>query len=274
MVLLVAVLAVSCTDKQVQLAATQDAFVTGSRPQTVYDGKSEPVPGYGYGTRKRLYEGSVTYPALYLGVGGSDTVKDAVFLGGFDISGIEGKIEHATLVFFINYMSSTRKRICLFVRPVNKKWSESDLSYNDVFVDTLPGADLTDLVNPDEKRAKLVVFDSNVTRNLDEPVIPNRGAYRYVKIDVTDIVTGWQNSPDTNNGLMLDPMWMSDYRYITTNDSDELTDFGIIEIVPSEWFDWDGTVPESFSGEWLPVTNRAFRKTRMVPHLELTIADE
>ena len=69
-------------------------------------------------------------------------------------------------------------------------------------------------------------------------------------------------------------MCRDDFRYRTSNISNEIADFGIIEVASAEWYYWDGKIPESFkSGKcnWLDVINKAKGKLKYIPRLEIEL---
>ncbi|MCG8571922.1 MAG: hypothetical protein MJB14_17445, partial [Spirochaetes bacterium] len=95
-----------------------------------------------------------------------------------------------------------------------------------------------------------------------------------LSINITSLIQYWQNNPDSNFGLLIDPLNKNDYRYQTTNSAQELTDFGIIEIATTEWFDWKGEVPADFKaefGQFQKLKNKAYHKIKYIPRLEIQL---
>jgi len=263
---------ISCSNKIV-IRATKDAALLNNHPKKNFSGKKEAIRNIGYITKKRTQNGFITYPAMYLYSGLENNIKESFVLGGFDLSDFNSSVKHASLKFFINYSSTIRNNLCVFVRQLARDWDENNITYNDVYKSTKPNAGFTDIVNSKESDTKLIVFDVKENNTEDIDSIPFNNAKRTVSIDVTDIVNKWINDPASNHGFLIDPMWMNDFRYITTNEYKEISDFGIIEVASSEWFNWDGVIPESFvlkEGKWKNVKNKALNKTRYIPRLEIT----
>ena len=157
MLLVTVILFQACT-RTVIVPAGFDAALFSNLPATNIDGKKE-VPGKGYGTIRWYAGKAVTYPVMYLGNGAEDSVKDAFALGGFDLSHIKGEIIEARLLFYINYAEKTRKNVQVTVRPFKKAWSADQITYNDVFETTRSGSGLTNMVETDEKKCRLVYWD-------------------------------------------------------------------------------------------------------------------
>lgn len=262
----------SCS-KKVIIPATKDAALFSELPKINFSGKNEAKDNVGYITKKRVKDGFITYPAMYLYSGSNGALKESFIVGGFDLSGIRNKIKHASLKFFVNYSSTTRKNVCIFIRPVKKHWDESKITYLDIYTNTKSNAELKDMIDINEKRVKLIVFDvkENNTQNIYS--IPLKNAKKVVSVDVTNIVNEWIKDPEKNHGFLIDPMWMDDFRYITTNEYKEISDFGVIEIATTEWFDWNGIVPEDFNlkeGKWINIKNNAVNKIKYIPRLEIS----
>lgn len=272
LVLLFFILCSLSCKKTIIIPAQKDAFLSNNMPDKNISGKNEPVKGKGFGTKKRVAHGYVTYPAMYLNSNIDGNVKDAFIVGGFDLSSIKGEIIHASLKFFINYASNTRKRICIFIRPIKEEWDENTITYLDIYKTAGPNAKLHSIVESDENKCILIIFDIKKNNEDDLTRIPFRDANRIVSINVTAIVKQWIKNPSTNHGFLIDPMWMDDFRYCTTNAANEISNFGIIEIGTTEWFDWEGKVPSYFyckHEKWIDIENRAFGKIKYIPGLEI-----
>ena len=261
----------SCT-KKIIIPAQKDIFLSSNIPDKNISGKNEPIKGKGYGTRKKVSSGYVTYPAMYLGSNEHGNVKDAFMVGGFDLSLIKGKIIHASLKFFVNYASNTRKRICIFIRPIKKEWDENAITYLDVYKNIKPNSELHSIIEADENKSILIVFDVQQNEQGDLKRIPFYNANREISINVTDIIKEWVKNPLLNHGFLIDPMSRDDFRYCTTNAANEISGFGIIEIATREWFEWNGIVPDNFylkKGKWIDIQNNAIGKTKFIPKLEI-----
>ena len=262
-----------CSCSQIIIVpAKKDVLLSSGMRDKNINGKNEPLFGNGFGTRKRVKNGYVTYPAMYLFGGDEEENKDAFLLGGFDFSSINGEIKHASLKFFINYVSNTRNNLCVFVRPVKRSWDEKEISYNNIFT---KNGGLTSFVESNDNQCLLIVLNviRNEIGNLER--IPFLSAKKEVSIDITNIVRKWIKNPSENYGLLIDPMSRNDPRYCTTNNYNEIADFGIIEIATTEWYEWNGKVPVDFGSkevEWINIENKAMGKIKYIPRLEIRIS--
>ena len=130
------------------------------------------------------------------------------------------------------------------------------------------------IVESEENKCSLIVFDINSNEEDKELIIPYSSAYKTVSIDVTCFVKNWLENPDLNHGFLIDPLWLNDKRYCTTDLNNIISDFGIIEIVPTEWLKWSGKVPKGFyleKGKWINVKNRVKNKIKYIPRLEIKL---
>lgn len=270
-VVVVIILICSCK-KKVLIPATKDALLSSDMPDTNYSGKHEAVPGKGYGVKKRVRDGFVTYPALYLSSSDENTAKDAFILGGFDLGAIQGEVVYARLKFFINYASVDMRNVCIFVRPVVKAWDETTITFHDIYKSVNMGSLYTDMVDYHDEKGLIIVFDLHKSSSEDFTILPCPGSRRIVSINVTKIIKRWVQDPDMYHGLLVDPMWRDDFRYVTTNKSKQIADFGVIEVGTSEWYTWDGMVPNDFTideYDWVDVRNESRGRMMYVPHLEV-----
>jgi hypothetical protein len=271
---LIILIIISCNQKII-IPATKDALLSSNMPDINYSGKSEAVHGKGFGIKKNTHNGYVTYPAMYLYSGDDEVnVKDSFIVGGFDMTKIKGKIKHASLKFYINYSSNTRKHVCVFVRPVRKEWHEQQIKYIDIYKTNQSESELTDIVESNEDKCVLIVFNIKKNDEGDFTEIPFTSAKRTISINVTKILKEWEKNKNEFYGFLIDPMWRDDFRYPTKDVSNYISDFGIIEIATTEWYSWDGVVPENFylgNGEWINIINNAKDKIKYVPRLEITL---
>jgi len=254
--------------------ATKDAQLSSLYPDINISGKNEPFKGIGYGTIKKIEGGYITYPAMYINSSDDYNIKESFIIGGFDLSKINGDVMHASLKFYINYSSNIRKNVCIILRPVKIKWDDEKITYLDIYKDTQMNAELLPIVESNENKCKIIVFNIKKNSEADSNAIPFKDSYRTVSIDVTDMVTTWIKEPEKYHGFLIDPMWRDDIRYCTTDYSNQISDFGIIEIASTEWYNWDGVIPEYFyldNGSWINIDNKATGKIKYIPRLEIEV---
>ena len=261
----------SCEKKDI-LLSSKDAALFSNFPQKNISGKNYD-DNFGLGAIKKIDNQALTYPAMYLGSGGADSVKDAFVVGGFDLKRIKKNIKSAKFKFYINYSSSTLKNVIIFVRPILEEWDEQSVNYFSFYQSDESGSYLRTNVERNESLCKLIVFDVKRNEDRDFSVIPYPNSYRVVSIDVTSIVKQWVENSNTNFGLLIDPMWKTDLRYCTVNNSNELSDFGIIEIATSEWLYWNKNSSKNLSEKWLLAKNKALGRVKFVPRIEVIYSD-
>ncbi|HNZ25717.1 MAG TPA: DNRLRE domain-containing protein [Spirochaetota bacterium] len=257
-----------CERKHI-VPATKDAALLSGYPERNFSGKNLDKD-LGYGAVKIIGDKKLTYPIMYLGSGSPDSIKDSFVLGGFDFRAISDKtITKAFLKFYVNYASSDRKNIIVFVRPILNDWDEEKVNYYSFYETKDSYSDLKDNVEKDEKLCKLIVFDikSNEDKDFDEIPYPN--SYREISINITAIVKYWIANPDKNFGLLIDPMWKTDLRYCATNSGGELSDFGIIEVATSEWYALNKKEISRNEMKYEVVKNKAYKKIKYIPRIEL-----
>ncbi len=249
-----------CCKKEIILA-TKDVALFNNYPEINFNGKEIISDQLGYQTVKNNKYAKITYPALYIGSGNPDSIKDAFVLSGFDFTNVKPNFKKAVLKFFINYSSFTRRNVMITIRPLKKDWDEKKVNYLSFYQSIESGAEVTDLVENNEKNCILALFDINETQEKDYYEIPFNKSNKQVCIDITLIVREWIKKPDKNHGILIDPLWMSELRYKTTNKAKELSPTGIIEVASSEWFFWDSPIPE--------FKNNAKGKIKYVPRIEI-----
>jgi len=254
----------SCFRKVVVLAE-KDATLFSNYPDINFSGKKIISEDLGFQTVKNNKNGRITYPALYLGSGNPDSIKDSFVIGGFNLNNIDPNFKKARLKFFINYSSFTRRNVIIFIRPVKKEWDEERITYSDIYIQKEGEIKLTDMIEQDEKKCKLIIFNVEQTLEKDYYEIPFSHSKKELSLDITSIVREWVKNPISNHGLLIDPLPMSDLRYCTTNESKELSPTGTIEIASSEWFYLENISDFRF----LPVKNNAKNKLKYPPRIEL-----
>jgi hypothetical protein len=263
----------SACHKAFIIPAQKDAWLSSSMRDSNISGKNQPVKGKGFGSRKRIKGGFITYPSMYIYSSNEENEKDSFIVGGFDLSGIKGEIVHASLKFYINYASVSRKNICIFVRPVNSFWDEDKIKFSDIYNDS--NNILTDsIAEYDDKKCLLILFNINKNGSENFRELPSPGSYRTVSINVTKYVKEWALLKKNENGFLIDPLTNGDLRYRTTDHNNVISDFGVIEIASREWFGWDGKVPDFFYAEkekWMDVKNNAEGKIKFIPRLEIFV---
>lgn len=258
----------SCERKYI-VPATKDAALLSNYSERNFSGKNLDKD-LGYGAVKIIGDKKFTYPIMYLGSGSADSIKDSFVLGGFDFSAVgDRSITKAFLKFYINYASSERKNIIIFARPILNDWDEGEVTYSSFYETTDSYSDLKDNVVKDEKLCKLIVFDIKSNEDKDFLEIPYPNSYREISIDITTLVKYWIDNPDKYFGLLIDPMWRTDLRYCATNNGGELSDFGIIEVATSEWYTLNEKEISSIELKYEVIKNRALKKIKYVPRIEL-----
>lgn len=263
-VLFLCIIASSCT-QTVVVPFEYDVALCSEYPSDIINGKTLHshlgLGGYNI-INNRVY----TYPVGYIGSNYSIGTKDAVALGGLDLSRINPNFKKALLNFFINYKDTTRKNILLFVRPILSEWNDADTSFNFFYNYDYQSNQfiLTQNVSTDEDKCLLIAFDVKANENNDYTQIPFKSSYRTVSINVTQIMKYYINHQDEFHGFLLDPMWQTDWRYCTTNENNEVCDTGIMEIAPSNWLTFDQTDDDPI----YYMHNNALGKVRFVPRIE------
>ena len=211
----------------------------------------------------------LTFPAAYIGSNRSSDGKDAIALGGFDLSEIRSNFKAARLKFYINYASSYRSNVMLFVRPIFIPWDDDTCSFSAFY---LYDYDIDDYVlrpdaAADDQHSRLAVFNIRANHESDETstVIPFAHSYKTVTINITGIIREAVKHPDKFCGLLLDPMSSLDYRYRTKNEHNEIADSGIIQIAAAEWMTFSETDRDGIRY----MRNRAKGRIKYVPRIEI-----
>jgi len=270
---LLMILLFSCK-KVIIIPAVKDAFVTSVYPDINFSGKDEAVKGFGYGTKKSISDNYITYPALYLI--NSDDEKASFLIGGFDLNSVKNEVFHASLKFFINYASNDRKNITIFIRPVLQDWDDDKITFNDIYQIHDNDFVLKGLAENKDNLCKIIVFDIK-KNDFKNNIIPFAGSYKIVSVNITDIVKNVINDKRKFYGFLIESMDLNDFRYITTDRSNIISDIGIIEIVPVEWFNWEGIIPDNYflkNGNWINLKNKAKNKIKYIPRIEIKISDK
>ncbi|MBN2545456.1 MAG: DNRLRE domain-containing protein [Spirochaetes bacterium] len=265
------VLLLNC-NRLVILPAYKDVYISSIYPDINFNGKREADKGFGYGTKKNVSDNYITYPALYLT--NSEDEKASIIIGGFDLNSVKKDIIHASLKFFINWASNDRKNITIFIRPVLQEWHEDKITFNDVYQKSDSGYILGNIAERDDKLCKIIVFDIKKNDYKDN-TIPFSGSYKTVSVNITEIIKKVINDKRKFYGFLIEPMDLNDFRYITTNMSNVISDIGIIEIACIEWFTWDGMIPAYFylkNGRWINLKNKAKNKMKYIPRIEITVS--
>lgn len=250
----------SC-NKKVTILATKDATLFNNYPEINFNGKKIVSEKLGYQTVKNNKYGKITYPALYIGSGNPDSIKDAFVIGGFDVTNIKPNFKKSLLKFFINYSSFTRKNITIVIRPIKKEWDEEKVNYFSFYKSIESGSELTNTVESNEKKCKIIVFDVKESKEKDYYEIPFNKNGKEICINITDMVRNCIKDQSLKNGFLIDPLWMSDLRYRTTTETREISFTGIIEIGSSEWLYWESS-NSNFK-------NKAKGKIKYVPRIEI-----
>ncbi len=214
-----------------------------------------------------IIDGEVyTYPVGYISSNYSIGTKDAVALGGLDLSKVNPNFTKALLKFFINYKDTSRKNILLFVRPILSEWNAADTNFNSFYTYDYQSNQfiLNKNVCTNEDKCLLVTFDVNANENKQYTQIPYKSAYRTVSINITSIMKYYINHPQDFHGFLLDPMWQTDWRYCTVNENNEVCDTGIMEVATSRWLTFDMTDDELVCY----MQNNALGQVRFVPRIE------
>jgi len=261
-------------EKLIVIPAVKDAYVTSVYPDINFNGKVESVKGSGYGTRKNISDNFITYPVLYLI--NSEDEKASFLIGGFDLNSVKKNVVHASLKFFINYASNDRKNVTVFIRPLLEEWDDDKITFNDVYRISENEFALKNLAEKNDKLCKIIVFDIK-KNDYKNNILPFAGSYKTVSINITDIVKKLIADKQKFYGFLIEPMEISDFRYITTDRSNIISDIGIIEIIPVEWFDWNGVIPDNFllkNGKWSNLKNKAKNKIKYIPRIEIKVSDK
>ena len=264
--IITAVLLCSCS-RSLIIPADYDAALCSSFPNDNISGHN--IHGHlGLGDY-HIIDGDVfTFPAAYIGSNRGSDGKDAVALGGFDLTQIPPNFKRARLKFYINYAAADRRDVMLFVRPILMPWSDDTCTFNTFYRYDTAIDDYTLRKNAaaDDHHSVLAMFDLR-GNNADEEtiVIPFPHSYRTVSINITDILRKAIKQPDTFYGLLLDPMSSLDYRYRTVNNRNEISDFGIIQIATAEWLSFNETDKDGIKY----MRNKALGKMKYVPRIEV-----
>lgn len=262
----------SCKNNpKVILVATKDAYLSSLYPTTNFDGKREAFVNFGYGTKKNIDEEIfITYPALYLTNSQED--KSAFIIGGFDFSKLKKKVNSAYLRFFINYSLENRKRIPLIIRPVIREWKEDVINFNSIYlVDSLGYLTYSSIVETDLNKCKIIYFNIMKT-DVYKDVIPFKKPAMQISVDITNMINEIIEKNKKIYGFLIEAMDMENPNYFCTNLSNVLVDIGVLEILSSEIFYWDGKVPSNFTisnGKWAKVKNKAKGKIKYIPRIEV-----
>ena len=140
-----------------------------------------------------IIDGEVfTFPAAYIGSNRGSDGKDAVALGGFDLSQISPNFKLARLKFYINYASADRCNLMLFVRPILIPWNDDTCTFNLFYRYDSEIDDYTLRKNAaaDDHHSVLAMFDLRTNGGFDDEttIIPFPHSYRTVSINITDIL--------------------------------------------------------------------------------------
>ena len=265
-VILFSFLLISCSSSTVVIPFDYDVALCSDYSTSVINGK-QLHPKLGLGGVSQVDNKKYTYPVAYLGSNYSISSKDAIALGGLEISKIDPTFKKVKLKFFINYKDVSRKNVMLFVRPILTQWNQNDTTFNFFYkYDEIDNEYiLTENVVKDEQKCVLVLFDIKANENKNYAEIPFKSAYRTVVIDITKIIRYWIEHQSEYYGLLLDPMWQTDWRYCTTNVDKEVCDTGILEVATTDWYTWNDQEECSF----LYMQNKSLGNIKYCPRIEI-----
>lgn len=227
----------------------------------VSTGHNEASPGSGYGGV--IYESgsAVTYPSLYLTNSDPVSGSSAILLGGFNVTKKDIKIKKAYLILSVNYSAETLKDVSISISPILKYWEEGYLSYK--FIEDAAPSD-----SGLKKDFYFNIDKTPVTYKYDS--VPFSVWNTSVTFDITGIVKGWTDGSVPNYGLAIRTAARGAPGYKTVTNKDMISDVAMIEFIPVELFDWNGTVPSYFrsnSGTWKKLKNNAFNKVELTPRI-------
>jgi hypothetical protein len=262
--------------------ATKDAALRSLKPNNNYSGKTEAERNYGFGIKSYIQGGAVTYPVMTLESTSSSFIpKNSFLLGGFDISPVFNQvyilgntITSVKLRFFINYSTVDRNEVCVYVRRVLKDWDENTVTYNHVYSKLGQNVDFTDLIDGNDNNACFGTTDVRSNSQDSLQTLPCPNAPGFWEIDITKIFNIWMEDPGKNFGLLVDPLWYTSSDYTCKSLINMKANIGDIHIATTEWENWNGEVPGTFSGSWLNVNNTACGTTTYVPQIIVTFERE
>ncbi|MBN2536479.1 MAG: hypothetical protein JXB88_26580 [Spirochaetales bacterium] len=268
--------------------ATKDVMLRSGRPDVNFNGKTEALRGYGYGIKKAIKGGKITYPVLVLEENKTYIAPhNSLLIGGFNYSKLIQKvgdpiprpmvtvIEKVVLRLFVNYSPHTLNKMGVSVCRCLTYWDEKKMTYNTIYktIDAdYFGADTARRTHFKENMVSCM--DGNTmsiksNKNWKSNEIPAANAPGFVEFDITRLFTDGIDIGvhDLGDGFLIH---ISDIEYATYTLKDkngESISTGDIEVACTEWLTWDGTVPKDFTGKWQTVNNKAKGKKEYIPQL-------
>ncbi len=227
----------------------------------VSTGHNEAARGSGYGGVIYDSGSAITYPSLYLTNSDPVSGSSAILMGGFNVIKKDIKIKKAYLILSVNYSAEALKNVSISISPVLKYWEEGNVSYK--FAEETASSSSTlkkDFYFNIDKTSVSYTYDS----------VPLSHRKTSVTFDITGIVKGWSEGSIPNYGLAIRTTARGAAGYKTVTNKNLVSDVAMIEFVPVELFDWNGTVPSYFrsnSGTWKKLKNNAFNKVELIPRI-------
>jgi hypothetical protein len=253
--------------------ATKDAMLRSSRPSYNFDGKKEAIRGYGYGVKKTIRGGKITYPVMMLGENTTVVAPhDALIVGGFDLvpilqrldpvpKPVMSRIVSVKLRLFVNYASRSLDKMGVLVFRCTSDWNESRITYNDVFK-TFPPEEYGAHISRKHHFHDWITHVSNNTIS----VTSNRDTIGK-EIPFTKAFKIFGDSDDRIYGFVACFADWDDPAYTAKDEKGNIEATGDVELATTEWPAWDGKVTSGFTGKWLTMKNNIKGKKEYIPHI-------
>jgi hypothetical protein len=273
------------TYETLTLYATKDVMLRSGRPTVNFNGKTEAMKGYGYGIKRAVKGGKITYPIMILEENKTVIAPHNSFvIGGFDYSELlmkvadpipkptMSKVVSVKLRFFVNYAPRPLNKMGIYVCRCNKDWDEKKLVYNDMYKTLDPEEYGAHVARKTHLKELFTCTDENTitiksNKHQVSRELPFKNAPGFVELDVTSLFVNDIQEGIVNYGFLIFITSIDFPDYTAVDKKGNPVSTGDIEIACTEWFTWDGKVPSGFTGKWLGVTNKAKGKKQYIPHL-------